>query len=265
MKKEIVLLLMSCLFLSHDCKENDRHLKSTATVENQINKDFSAESDHFIAYKTENPIAVDGKNQEEVWQKSKWYDMNHLWMGSRPESSDFEGRFKIAWDSRQLYLLVEVVDDVWNPTLSNGLENYWKGDYVEVFIDEDQSGGDHKFNHQAFAYHITTEGHTIDQSTDQKPIFLDSHVNVARTSIGNKYLWEISIKLYGKNYDELSDQNVPLDLHAGKMLGFSIAYGDNDGDNEREHFMGSKPTHGINNDEGYINSDVFGSLQLLDE
>jgi hypothetical protein len=45
-----------------------------------------------------------------------------------------------------------------------------------------------------------------------------------------------------------------------QKIGFSIAYGDNDGNAARENFVGSKKTHGVNNDEGYTNSSVFGEL-----
>lgn len=53
-----------------------------------------------------------------------------------------------------------------------------------------------------------------------------------------------------------------------KQLGCSLAYGNNDGDNDgnnvRENFMGSRATHGVNNDEGYITADVFGSVLLVE-
>jgi len=67
--------------------------------------------------------------------------MNYLWMSNRVDSIDYHERFKLSWDSRYLYVLVEVIDDKLNPTLENGLDDYWKDDYVEVFIDEDNLVG----------------------------------------------------------------------------------------------------------------------------
>jgi hypothetical protein len=186
-------------------------------------------------------------------------------MGSAIDSADYHGRFKVAWDEQRLYILVEVIDDYLNPTLSDGQENYWKGDYVEVFIDEDNSGGDHMFNHQAFAYHVSTEGHAIDKSTQKKTVFFDDHVEVKRTNKGNKYIWEMAIKLFDNSFDENATTNTPVSIVENKRIGFSIAYGDNDGNSHRENFMGSREHHGKNNDEGYVNSDVFGSIVFLEQ
>jgi hypothetical protein len=47
-------------------------------------------------------------------------------------------------------------------------------------------------------------------------------------------------------------------------LGFLLLIGDNDGNNSRENFIGSKMTHGNNNDEGYVNSDVFGEILFVE-
>lgn len=216
------------------------------------------------AKETAVPLQIDGCSKEAIWSEVDWYAMNYVWMGEPVDENDYHGRFKLAWDAEYLYVLVEVVDDYLNPTLKSGIENYWKGDYVEVFIDEDQSGGDHKFNHQAFAYHVSTEGHAIDKSTLEETIFLDKHIQVARSQDGNKHLWEMAIRVYDKSFDENSLENIPITIFKNKRIGFSLGYGDNDGNNSRENFMGSKKNHGINNDEGYTNADVFGSILFVE-
>jgi hypothetical protein len=218
----------------------------------------------FEAKKATAPIQIDGCSKEAIWADLDWFGMNYVWMGEPVDESDYNGRFKLAWDAEYLYILVEVEDEYLNPTLKNGIENYWKGDYVEVFIDEDQSGGNHKFNHQAFAYHVSTEGHAIDKSTSEETIFLDEHIQVARSQEANRHLWEMAIQLYDKSFDENSSKNIPVPILKNKRIGFSIGYGDNDGNNSREHFMGSKKNHGINNDEGYTNADVFGSILFVE-
>jgi len=223
----------------------------------------SKEDGNFEAKRLVSGLLIDGCGNDEAWANAPWYDMNYTWLGSTVDSTDYHGRFKLAWDSQQLYILVEVIDDYLQPTLRDGKENYWKGDYVEVFIDEDNSGGDHKFNHQAFAYHISTEGHAIDKNTLKKTVFFDEHVEVKRTKEGNRYYWEMAIKLFDENFEEDAATNTPTIIFENKRIGFSIAYGDNDGNNLRENFVGSKKTHGDNNDGGYINSDVFGSILFL--
>lgn len=231
----------------------------TELAQTKVNEDGN-----FKAHKSESPLQIDGKAIDAIWSKAEWNDMNYLWMGPKVDTSDYHGKFKLAWDSQYLYILVEVIDDHLNPTLKDGVDNYWKGDYVEVFIDEDQSGGDHKFNHQAFAYHVSTEGHAIDKNTKEDTVFFDDHVEVLRSQKGNTFTWEMAIKLFDNQFDENTTNNTPVTISAQKQIGFSIAYGDNDGNQNRENFMGSKKAHGINNDEGYVNSNVFGNVLFVD-
>jgi len=271
--KELLLakLLSLILILSLASCKNDQTVNqkpSIASTPCQIDSGsgltIAKEDGFFKARKSKSPVQIDGCNKDSIWSSIDWYDMNYLWMGNKADSTDYHGRFKLAWDSQYVYILVEVIDEKLNPTLGNGLENYWKGDYVEVFIDEDKSGGNHQFNHQAYAYHVSTEGHSIDKNTLEETVYFDDHVEVQRSQEGNKHLWEMAIKLYDNQFDENTSNNIPVKIFAQKSIGFSIAYGDNDGNNNRENFMGSKKTHGKNNDEGYINSDVFGSILFID-
>lgn len=268
--KLIYFLALICILLLMSCK-NVKTVNQNPSIESvhcQIGSESTLtqaiEEGLFKAHKTSLPIQIDGCSKDAIWSNVDWYGMNYLWMGSDVDSMDYHGRFKLAWDTEYLYVLVEVIDDKLNPTLGNGLENYWKGDYVEVFIDEDKSGGNHQFNHQAFAYHVSTEGHAIDKNTLQETVFFDDHVEVRRSQEGHRYLWEMAIKLFDNQFDENTTNNIPVKISAQKSIGFSIAYGDNDGQNSRENFMGSKKTHGNNNDEGYINSDVFGRLLFVE-
>lgn len=241
-------------------EEEPEELACQSSSENETT--IAIEEGTFHAPKTLESMVIDGCDKDAVWQNQDWLDMNYKWLGGEVEPTDYYGRFKLAWDADHLFVLVEVTDDFLNETLADGQDNYWKGDYVEVFIDEDQSGGDHKFNHQAFAYHVSTEGHAIDKNTLEETVFFDEHIEVSRTQEGNRYLWEMAIKIYDDSFDESTTDNIAMTLSPEKTMGFSIAYGDNDGEQRRENFMGSKKTHGINNDEGYINSDVFGTLVL---
>lgn len=265
--KSLLLILSICAVSCKQQKNGDHKSKSTVVScqgEDTSRFSESKEDGIFQAKKTKTPIQIDGCSKDDIWSSSTWYGMNYIWMGNPVDSTDYHGRFKLAWDNQHVYILVEIIDEKLHPTLENGLENFWKGDYVEVFIDEDASGGDHKFNHQAFAYHVSTEGHAIDQSVLEKPVFLDDHIEVKRSQEGNTYLWEMAIKLFDKDFDENATDHIPVEIFAGKNIGFSIAYGDNDGNNSRENFMGSKKTHGNNNDDGYINADVFGEILFVE-
>ncbi len=57
----------------------------------------------------------------------------------------------------------------------------------------------------------------------------------------------------------------PVKLFEGKKLGFMLAYCDNDGSKEREHFIGSTDIRAVKGDKnlGYKTADVFQRLQLV--
>lgn len=240
-------------------KENEKDNNTTQT-QTDLKPVIAMPNGDFKARFTKESMNINGEANEAIWTRSTWYDLNYNWLGNPVDSLDYYGRFKLAWDSEHLYVLVEVVDEYLNPTLKNGIENYWKGDYVEVFIDEDASGGNHLYNHQAFAYHVSTEGHAIDLNTSKQPMFFDNHVRVKRSQNGNIHLWEMAITLFDDQFNENAKTHTPVKITDQKHIGFSMAYGDNDGLNQRENFMGSKKNHGKNNDEGYVNSDVFGRV-----
>ncbi len=266
MKVNYVLILFAFSILTNCNQRSKAPDESIEVICNPSTDHFvqSIPSGAFTAHLASTHIVIDGCINDSTWANADWYGLNYAWMGVSPDTTDYSGRFKVLWDANFLYLFVEVVDDSLQATLTDGIENYWKGDYVEVFLDEDQSGGDHKFNHQAFAYHVSTEGHAIDKNTKEETEFFDDHVNVVRTREGNKHFWEIAIKIFDSQFDENNPNNTPVTLTSLKKIGFSLAYGDNDGNQSRENFMGSKQTHGVNNDEGYVNADVFGSILLVE-
>lgn len=59
-----------------------------------------------------NGIRVDGMADEPDWNLAAWRDINHRWLGPEYTRDDFEGRFKLVWTPKRLYLLVEVTDDI---------------------------------------------------------------------------------------------------------------------------------------------------------
>ena len=188
--KKIELILINLLFLSFASCINDKNSKHNSSNSSQLNSNsvISQADGEFKAYMTGSELTIDGYSKDSIWASVDWYSMNYKWMGETVDSTDYSGKFKLAWNSQYLFVLVEIIDEHINPTLGNGIENYWKGDYVEVFIDEDKSGGNHQFNHQAFAYHVSTEGHAIDKSLSKETIFFDDHIEVERSQIGNKHL-----------------------------------------------------------------------------
>lgn len=230
------------------------------------------ERESFVALNTSNPITIDGKADETVWAQATWYPMDHDMIGNVPTPDDFSGRFKLAWDQGQLYLLAEIVDDVLFDQYPNPLNLYWDDDCLEIFIDEDKSGGNHQFNFNAFAYHIALDNQAVDigeqTATNTEPfILLNDHIESRWTRDANdhtKITWEVAIKIFDDSFkvDDISAK--PVSLQANKEMGFMLAYCDNDGSKQREHFMGSTTIQAVNGDKnlGYIDASVFSTLIL---
>jgi len=209
-----------------------------------------------------NGIQVDGVADDPDWNLAAWRDINHRWLGPEYTPDDFEGRFKLVWTPKRLYLLVEVTDDILFDSHRDPLVQYWDDDCLEVFIDEDYSGGDHQFNHNAFAYHFSLDNRAIDIGTDKQARDYSHHVESRWRQEGDKVIWEVAIDLYDDTYDDNATTNEPLTLEAGKVLGLMVAWCDNDGSELRENFIGSESVPSGPKDRGWIDAGLFGKVVL---
>lgn len=240
---------------------------------------FTASNAHALqAKKVNGNVVIDGIGEDTSWQQSKWHPIDELILGNSLSSEDFSGQFKIQWDEQQLYLLVEITDDILFDQYANPLYKYWDDDCLEVFIDEDASGGKHQFNFNAFAYHIALDNQVVDMGEKNSDgsdsfVLLNDHITSQwrRSEVApNKVIWELAVRVYDDSFSIQSIQSIhpkPVKLSIGKTLGFMLAYCDNDGSVEREHFIGStaiKPVKGSKN-LGYITADVFDKLTLVEK
>ena len=206
--------------------------------------------------------AVDGVADDSAWSEAAWQPINVRWLGPEYTPEDFEGRFKVVWTPERIYMLVEIVDDILIDAHRDPLVQYWDDDTLEIFIDEDYSGGEHRFNHNAFAYHFSLDNRAIDLSTSEKPRDYSHHVDSAWKQAGDKIVWEVAIDIYADDYVDGSPDNKPVKLEAGKVMGLMVAYCDNDGSELRENFIGSEVVLSGPKDRGYIDAGLFGSLTL---
>ncbi len=217
-----------------------------------------------IAVKSEVPPIIDGIPDDACWMNAGKYPIDKLWIGAEADSVDFQGQFSLSWDENFLYILAEINDDSLLDKQQHPLIKYWDDDCLEIFIDEDNSGGNHRDNYNAFAYHIAIDGRVVDVGTNGRPRELKGHLVSAIKSDAGKHIWEVAIKIFGEDYDEDSDSNTPLKLSAEKRMGFMIAYCDNDTSPERESFYGSVIIEGNDKNIGWIDANIFGLLKLKD-
>gem|GEM_PF-2645273 len=222
-----------------------------------------ANGTHYEASKASSIPQVDGLSSDECWEKAVWADINSLWLGLKPDALDFSGRYKIVWSKDRLYFLIEIIDDVLSDKHNNPLVDYYKDDTLEIFIDEDGSGGDHKYNYNAIGYHIAMDYNAVDLDRSGTPRLYNDHLIMKRTQNNNTYTWEIELKIYKDNYDESSNQNKSEELNSDKVMGFGVAYCDNDGGEDRESFIGSFDIPGNDKNLAWQNADVFSTIKLI--
>jgi hypothetical protein len=250
-------------------------------------------SQNYTAYRTETVPVIDGIGNEICWKTASWALINQPFDGKAlPDSSDFYGRYKAVWNESRLYILMEITDDKLVDNRANPTDNYWEDDCTEFFIDEDHLPQGHECGtdaFKAFAYHIAAVSrdknnysngsilsnelpdainHVVDLGADcatTKALNLDDHVKVKITKDGNKYIWELEFKVFDKNYVQNSSSNTPVILTANKVMGFAIAYCDDDS-GKRDNMIGTVPNH--NDYSGkypfYRFTNDFGTLTLND-
>lgn len=241
---------------------------------------------------------VDGQMNDLAWDRASWQSIDQVWIpyGAVVDSADYYGHYKVLWspETNLLYFLVEIYDDVWVDgfefTTSNESYNY---DIVEVFIDEDKSGGLHVFDgtasggwgtnsENAFSYHISLnfpeEGIAASEfivldfdGTSWADNFAIDYANhfpeFALRKNGDKYCWEFSLAVYNDAYDHNNPEASRVELVENDIVGLSIAYCDNDNPNElpkeRDNFFGSVAVEEENYNDHWMNSDDYGTLMLV--
>lgn len=216
----------------------------------------------FEAQRVSSPPQIDGSASDPCWANGNWYPLDQDWINKPWTADDFQGRYKLAWDENFVYVLAEIHDDTIVDTHADGLDRYWDDDCLEIFIDEDRSKGNHQYNHNAFAYHIALDYKVADIGPDSLPHYYDDHIFCRRSQEGNKSTWEVAMKIFNDKYIDGKKDNPRVRLEQDKLMGFAIAYCDNDHSKEREHFIGSTIVEGEEKNLGWIDAGVFGPLQL---
>jgi hypothetical protein len=234
----------------------------------------------------ENIPTIDGLSDDACWGNVEWQEIDQVWIpwGGSVEADDYTGQYKIVWSSTEnvLYFLVEITDDVFVDGYVFGPGDYYQYDIVEVFIDEDKSGGVHNYEdtENAFAYHIVVDAPedgevnndfvVCDMTGPGSTVNYASHFpELAMRKDGNQYTWEFSLAVYADSFNIGNPEESRVDLSEGKISGLSLAYCDNDSINEepktRDNFFGSVEVPEDEYNDHWINADGFGTIELIDE
>lgn len=213
----------------------------------------------------------DGIANETIWKKANWQYIDQAWIpyGAEISSDNFTGRYKMLWSASEnrIYVLAETTDNDYVDGYVYPEDGYANYDILEIFIDEDQSGGLHVFDNSdswgkngenALSYHIAIDFPEDGDSTLVKHVlditgtgwgdkqiadYADHFPDFTARRDGNKITWEFSFTVYDDSYDptKTAAENAGsiVDLSAGKTLGMALAYCDADGEAGRDYFIGS--------------------------
>ncbi|MEA3477561.1 MAG: glycosyl hydrolase, partial [Bacteroidota bacterium] len=241
------------------------------------------------------PPVINGVGDDDCWQKTKWQPIGQAWIpyGETVDPGDYSGKYKVSWSAAEnlLYFLVEITDDefvdgyVYDsiPGIGGG---YYNDDILEVFLDENKSGGLHIYDdgESAFSYHIVInapgDGNTTDQyvvcdiagsgGTDYWfPNYAGHFPQFAVKKTGNQYVWEFSLAVYNDTYNHNNPEVSRVQLQEGKVMGLSLAYCDNDDPDEnpkkRDNFFGSVWVPESANNDHWKDADGYGTIMLISD
>ncbi len=164
-------------------------------------------------------ITVDGAANEPEWAAAQSYTIANPitgdWGTTSVPNSDLSGRFRALWDSTNLYLLVEVTDDVVQTT---------DQDKIEVYLDlnNDRSLGYNTDDLQlGFEYGAATSTNT-DLDSDGQTVTFTSGAHFATTLTGSGWILEAALPW--------GDLDIPGGFSAigNARIGFEIHLQDDD-------------------------------------
>ncbi|MEM7134641.1 MAG: sugar-binding protein [Chloroflexota bacterium] len=159
-----------------------------------------------IAEATAAPI-IDG-TMEGIWAEAQSYSISTIVTGSTSiTNNDFAASFQGMYDSENLYLLVEVIDE----TLITDSEQFWHDDLVEIYLDGDRSRGQTYDEVDDFHYLFRWDDpikHIADGS-----ISVSDQIQVQMLATSAGYILEFSVPLSVVGIDASTGYEFGLDVH----------------------------------------------------
>ncbi len=210
---------------------------------------------------------IDGNGNDTCWNKADWAPIDQVWIENAVSETDYSGKFKVMWTPDRLYLLIQVTDDSLRlqPTgLADVCSNIYQYDCTEIFIDENHSRDvNYSGTYKAIAYHMDTTHVCYYIGGSAGWVRLDDHLNYKMKRVASHtFEYEYELKVFNDTYAD-GGQNTPVQLTPGKLLGWSLAYNDNDLGTTRQNMFGSKFIAGTDKNISYYNASAFGELKLV--
>jgi tetratricopeptide (TPR) repeat protein len=192
-----------------------------------------------IAKAASKPV-IDGKI-DDVWAAAKSYDLKNSLYKPITGPADCSASFRTLYDGDNLYILVDVNDDV----LVHGSADFYKNDCVEIFIDADNSKPA-TYGPKDHSYYFVWDAASPAMGKDRQPTNDGTQFAFAKTDKGYRL--------------ELQFASVTLGVKSapGAAFGFDVQVNDSDGGADRSH----KLTWHAKQDNAWQNPRAFGTAKL---
>ena len=178
--------------------------------------------------------AIDG-----IWGAAPVYDIQNVTLGTAVPAADLTARYKILWDDTNLYLLVDVTDDV--RTNDSGT-TWYADDTVEVFIDGDNSRGASYDGLNDFQLAVRWNDGTIVAGSNSAAAPTGAQASIANSAAG--YVMEMRLPL----------TQIGVNPAAGTHFGLDVQVNDDDDGGDRDTKMAWNST----NDDTWMSPNLFG-------
>jgi len=257
---ESIVFIFFLLVFAH-CQNSKKTTEIQVSMENLT---FLSADTLLVNYVVSPPV-IDVNALVNTWSRATWYPINLVWIlyGAEIVSNMYYGRYKSLWSEKEnlLNILAEITDDnfvgghQYHPDRQIG-GRYADHDIIEIFIDEDKSGGLHAFDgtgtlaeqwgsnaENAFACHNTIDTPETGETNTRKrtldiagngwdeyynAYFQDHLPQFAVNRNGIYYTSVLSLKVFNANYHHQNPDALKLALFPGKVIGYSVAYCNND-------------------------------------
>jgi tetratricopeptide (TPR) repeat protein len=191
--------------------------------------------------KTSQAPVIDGQ-AEDVWSQAKKYQLTNSIYSPASSAQDLSAYYKAMWDQENLYLLVDVTDDV----LKNDSEEFYYDDTVEIFIDADNSR-DSQYGEHDYTYDFCWD-RTNPRMEERGQLYQKDDIKYALVTTDNGYRLEIKFP-----WQALGAKPFP-----GAKIGLDVHVNDDDDGGERD----TKLTWSDQQDNAWQNPKVFGIAEL---
>lgn len=202
---------------------------------------------NFFKVSSQSPV-IDGV-KESIWDNANYFVPAKLAKNSMgdsgPDNADLSGKFWTLWDSANLYIFVEITDDVVSNT---GGEKIHHNDNIELYLDINNSKytqyDEVDDDQLRFLPGLTTM--TSKRGVEAGDLEYESVIG------GNGYTYEFRLP-----WDSLTADT--FNAHAGREIGFDFLLTDNDAGSTKDYILSWNTPE----NDAWSDPSVFGTMKLL--